>query len=387
MPTSPRIALVYLARHAEGTAPLHRFKDSYTRHAAGIEHELVVIYKGFRQTSSLDSSRSIFASLPHVGIEIADTGFDIGAYLVTAAKVNHEYLCFVNTFTEIAAGGWLGHLYRCAALPGVGIAGATGSYESLKSSLELTNKLRWLCNEVRIGYDERLVYYYDFIVGLACPTWKARGAGRPVSSLETFLARLKALRWRYKGSASLADVFRPARPAAPLDDQFERHWNQLLGPGRPMADYAQFPAFPNPHIRSNGFMVNRELLLESGFKAPDSKIGACAFESGTDSLTSRLRRNGFRSMVVDSQGCGYDVQDWSRSRTFRLSEQEDLLLHDKQTRSFDLMSAGERLTHRRLTWGDYAGPPPEDFPDAGLRFAIDETAIGIGRPPLAPVPK
>lgn len=370
MPSS-RVAIAYLARHAEGIAPLRRFVASYARHSPGIEHDLVVIYKGFGQTGSLESARSIFAPLPHVGIELADAGFDIGAYLAAAARLNHEYLCFVNTFTEVAAGGWLGHLYRSAASPGVGIAGATGSYESLHSSLKLANKLRWLCNEVRIGYDERLVYYHDFVVALACPTWKAQGTGRSVPLWETILARLKALRWRCKGAASVADVFRPAASGAALDDQFERHWNQLLRPGRMMADYAQFPVFPNPHIRSNGFIVNRERLLDLGLEAPGSKIGACAFESGVDNLTALLKRKGFRSLVVDNQGREYDVRDWSRSRTFRLGEQEDLLLHDKQTRGFDLMPPGERLTHRRLTWGDYLGPPPKDYPDANLRFAID----------------
>jgi hypothetical protein len=380
MPSSHRIALAYLARHAEGEAPLLRFRDSYARYAAGIEHQLVVIYKGFRQAGPLDSARSIFASLPHVGIEVADTGFDIGAYLAAAARLDHEYLCFANTFTEVNADGWLGHLYRNAALPGVGIAGATGSYESLRNSLKLTHKLRWLCNEVGVDYDERLLHYYDFVIGLACPRWKARGTGRPVTPWQELVFRLKASAWRGLGSASLADFLRPVSRDAPLDEQFERHWSQLLRPGRIMADYAQFPAFPNPHIRSNGFLIHRERFLELGFTAPRSKIGACVFESGSGSLTARLRRKGLRALVIDKDGRGYDVQDWTRSRTFRLSEQEDLLLHDKQTRGFDQMPPGERLTHRRLTWGDYLGAPPDDYPDVGLRLAVDEAATGNAAP-------
>lgn len=386
MPSGPRLALVYLARHAEGLAPLRRFVASHAGHHAGAEHELVVIYKGYEQASTLEAARAVFASHPHLGIEIPDAGFDIGAYLAAAARLKHEYLCFVNTFTEVAADGWLGYLYRNAASPDVGIAGATASYESLNTSLKLTNKLRWLCNELRIGYDPRLVYYYDFILDLACGTWKAEGSGRPVSSFEALLARLKALRWRIKGSATLADMFRPASTNVPLDDQFERHWRQLLRPGRMMADYARFPEFPNPHVRSNGFIVNRERLNETGFKAPDSKIGSCVFESGLDSLTSRMRRNGLRALVVDKLGGGYDVQDWSRSRTFRLAGQEGLILHDKQTRSFETMPPGEQYTHRRLTWGDYLGPAVTDFPDVGLRLAVDETATGNGRPGRAPAP-
>ena len=386
MPSSPRIALVYLARRAEGPAPLRRFVGSYARHPAGIDHELVVLYKGFEPGSALDEARSIFGSLPHIGLEMSDVGFDIGPYLAAAARLSHDYLCFVNTFVEIAVEGWLGHLHRNAALPGVGIVGATGSYESLRSSVQLSEKIRWLCNDVQIPYDERLVFYYDFVIDVRCRIWKARGAGQAYPAWEALLSRLKTTVWRHRGSASFADVFRPASRQASLDDQFERHWNRLLGPGRILADYAQFPPFPNPHIRSNGFMVGRERLLESGFKAPDTKIGACVFESGADSLTSRLRQRGLRALVVDKHGRGYDVHDWSRSRTFRLSAQEHLLLHDKQTRSFDLMPRGSQLALRRLTWGDYAGPPPGDFPDLGLRFPIDDTVTGIAAPLSAQAP-
>ena len=377
MPSDRRIALVYLARHAEGLAPLRRFVESYARHPAGIEHDLVIVYKGFERDSALEAARSTFAPLTHVAIEVGDAGFDIGAYLTAAAKLQHEYLCFANTFVEIAADGWLGHLHRNAALPDVGIVGATGSYESLKSTQKLIQKVRWLCNEARVAYDPRLVLYYDHIVELGCRIWKAKGTGQPYSRREAVLARLKAIGWRYRGAASFADVFRPATRERSLDDQFEKHWAGLIAPGRFLADYAQFPEFPNPHIRTNGFMIGRERLLDLGFQAPGSKLGACAFESGADSLTARLRRKGLRALVVDKHGRGYDSQDWSRSSTFRLGAQENLLLHDKQTRSFDLMPPGTQATHRRVTWGDYGGPPPKGFPDVGLRFPIDEAVTGV----------
>jgi hypothetical protein len=369
------IALVYLARAAEGLDPLRRFRDSYAAHPAGIDHNLVVIYKGFRQAGALDAARAVFAPLRHAGIELPDAGYDIGAYLGAARRLADDYVCFVNTFTEVAAAGWLGHLHRQAVSPEVGIAGATGSYESLHSSLELANKVRWLCNDLRIPYDRRLVHYYDFVLRVACPTWKRRGSGARISAAEDLLARLKAWRWRYRASRSFVEAARRASPALPVNEQFERHWSQLLRPGRPMADYAQFPPFPNPHVRTNGFMLRRDRLLELGFPTPPSKIAACAFESGAEGLTSRLRRRGLRARVVDRQGRGYDVHEWPGSRTFRLQEQQDLLVRDKQTRAFDAMPPGERYTHRRLTWGSYAGPAPADFPDLDLPFADDAARL------------
>ena len=40
-------AVVYLARRKEGLEPLRRFVDTYGKTAAGVPHDLIVIYKGF----------------------------------------------------------------------------------------------------------------------------------------------------------------------------------------------------------------------------------------------------------------------------------------------------------------------------------------------------
>jgi len=61
------------------------------------------------------------------------------------------------------------------------------------------------------------------------------------------------------------------------------------------------------------------------------------------------------------------VPNWSKSRTFRLGDQADLLLTDNQSRAFAAMSAGGRATYARITWGDYLAAPP-DFPDLGFAF-------------------
>src|SRR4051794_35101251 len=110
-----RIGVVYLARMAEGIAPLERFAESYVKYPAGVAHDLVVLYKGYENAAELHAAKSIFAATPHIGVELPDTGFDIGAYLSAAHLLDHDYLCFVNTFTEIAAEEWLASLYRAVA--------------------------------------------------------------------------------------------------------------------------------------------------------------------------------------------------------------------------------------------------------------------------------
>ncbi|EIG62334.1 hypothetical protein Bra1253DRAFT_07251 [Bradyrhizobium sp. WSM1253] len=44
----PKIAVVYLARCAEGVARVSKFIDSYKRRPVGIAHDLVIVWKGFQ---------------------------------------------------------------------------------------------------------------------------------------------------------------------------------------------------------------------------------------------------------------------------------------------------------------------------------------------------
>jgi hypothetical protein len=359
------LALVYLARKAEGEGPLRRFVDTYLRHPAGIDHDLVVIYKGFGQSKDLTHARSLIRAIPHMGIELTDTGFDIGAYLVAARQLEHDFLCFVNTFTEVVADGWLLSLYRAASSPAVGIVGAMGSYESLHSTLKLSHKVRWLCNEAAIAYDERLDHYFDFVTAVVCKAWRARGKGEQLPAGAKLLEYAKTLGWRLRSSASAGDFFQPLASGVPLDEQFERRWRTLIGTGRHFEDYARIRTFPNPHIRTNGFMLARRRLLELGFDTPTTKMHACFFESGMHGVTSRLRENGLGAIVVGKDGRGFDVQDWFRSNTYRLGDQSNLLITDNQTRRMSEMPPGSRLTHMRLAWGDYAGAAPKDYPNLG----------------------
>ena len=333
------VAAVFLARRAEGEAPLRSFVESYRRHPAGIEHDLVVIYKGF------DGPHDRLP-VPHHGIEVSDAGLDIGAYLTAARQLPHRYVCFLNTFAEIAADGWLAALHRFASEPGVGVAGAMGSLESLQTTLKLSHKVRWLCNDAHVPYNEALDRYFEFVTAVACKRWR----GVNLSMRERFIEQAKTVGWRLR---------------APGKD-FEQRWKALIAPGGHFADYAKIPPFPNPHIRSNVFMVERERLLGLGYAAPATKIQACLFESGMDGMTARLRRSGLAAIVVGKDGRGFDLPEWTASNTYRLGGQANLLATDNQTRRMANLSPATRFTFARLAWGDALGAPPADYPDLGI---------------------
>jgi hypothetical protein len=347
------IGVVYLAWHGLGCETFRRFAESYRLQPAGCEHDLIVVYAGFEQRQLLREARSVFRDILHVGIEFMDVKLDIGYYLETSRRVQYEYLCFLNTYTELLTPNWLAHLHTHAALESVGIVGAAASYESLYATLGLYHKINWLRHTSGYKISERTAYYYDFLITASGPDAVIEPEVQlPSRRLERIIAQAA----RYVKQRE-------------QDIGFENYWGTLTSPNNALAEYRRFPAFPNPHIRSNGFMVRRSRLASFDSSKIQTKLDACAFESGADSLTTQLRRTGLAAIVVDRKGQGYNVPDWCRSGTFRLGNQPGLIMTDNRSREFAKMSPAMRIVHSRVTWGDYLGPAPADFPDFGYSFA------------------
>ncbi len=104
--------------------------------------------------------------------------------------------------------------------------------------------------------------------------------------------------------------------------------------------------FPNPHLRTNGFAMRRQTILDLEWPTGLDKLQTVALEGGSRSLTRQVRERGLEAMVVGRDGA-YPPQSWRRSRTFRVGEQENLLLSDNRTRHYQ--EAG-RLTRAGLAW-------------------------------------
>jgi hypothetical protein len=339
---SETVGVVYLARGANGLEALERFVASYTRFPAGAEHELIVLYKGFIQSTELKKARLLFRGLPHRAIEVSDDGYDIGSYLETCYRVSQDYLCFFNTHSELVSAGWLASLAAHGSRDEVGIVGAMGSYESLASTVQLLESAIYTaCTSSDKHY--RLAQYFDFLLPRFRPDWYGTGQNDKLSYRCTDFDRQQSLR----GTA-------------------------LIWEGAPEMDLSLFSSFPNPHIRSNAFLIRRALLLSNHLAPIRTKVDANLFESGTHGLTAQICRSGRVALVVGRDGRGYDLSNWPRSNTFRLANQQNLWIEDNHTRAFASMSKHARLVHQRMTWGDYLGPAPEDFPDLGLHFEVGQ---------------
>lgn len=258
--SNPSVAVVFLARGYEQDhlQRFRRFLRSYIQQAAGCDHKLYVIFKGFQNSQAENDARMLFASVPHSGYSMEDSGFDIGAYARMVREVEEDFVSFFNSHSEIMAENWLYKLVCNLRDPSVGMVGATGSYESL-----------------------------NYI-------------------------------------------------------------------------HPDFPPFPNPHLRTNAFMLRvshaRQFFSDEIIQ---TKADAWRFESGAHSLTQQVFAVGLSCLIVGRNGCGYGHRSWMQSETYRQGLQSNLLVLDNVTRSYNCMLPNERASAIKRTWGEPV--PPKSF--------------------------
>lgn len=332
------VGVVYLARAAEGEAPVKRFIDSYCNHAAGIPHDLIVVFKGFDDQNRIGHIAGLFRDIAHVSMQMEDVGYDIGAYFHVARSATYKTLCFLNSFSEIAAGDWLRSMVDALDVSGVSLVGASGSYESIQDTTQVFMRLCWLLNVERIRVTPRLRDRFEFLFQVDTdPRWLADG-----SMVASDADDAVALNYFNDPEA---------------EQRFQVYWRR-----RVLTDLAyvlDFPHFPNAHIRSNGFMIRRATLL-SLFPDIDTsdKRAAYNFECGPSSLTRRIKVSGASAMVVDRAGRAWPESSWAESNTFRLGRQEGLLIRDNQTARYDSCCAAAQASYQAMTWGLIADDTP-----------------------------
>ncbi len=129
--TSKPIAVVHLALKSYGLEAFEAFVDSYRRHPAGIDHDLVVALKGFSGPADAATHYRLLEDFPFHPVFVPDHGLDIGTYFHIAGLLEADYFCFLNSRTLIMADDWLAKLAAAFADSGVGLAGATSSFQSL----------------------------------------------------------------------------------------------------------------------------------------------------------------------------------------------------------------------------------------------------------------
>lgn len=111
-----------------------------------------------------------------------------------------------------------------------------------------------------------------------------------------------------------------------------------------------FRPFPNPHIRTNAFIISRDTMLKVWPRGIYLKPTSYLFESGRWGLTWRVEKLGFRIVLVGNEGI-YKTQDWPSANLFRAEDESNLLVADNQTRKYAASSGEEKASLRKMAWG------------------------------------
>jgi len=112
-----------------------------------------------------------------------------------------------------------------------------------------------------------------------------------------------------------------------------------------------FAPFPNPHIRTNGFLIERELFLNLTFISIKKKYDAYRMESGRNGFTQQIIKKGLKPLVVDKNGEIYEIEKWKKSCTFWIGSQVNLLISDNQTRKYLEADHQQKKFFTFMAWG------------------------------------
>lgn len=119
------------------------------------------------------------------------------------------------------------------------------------------------------------------------------------------------------------------------------------------AHVRKFSTFPNPHLRSNAFIVRRELFVSfiKNQRIPRCKRDALLFESGRAGFSAYLINQGLKILVVGADGKTYQPKEWISSQTFRVRNQINLIVSDNQTTVYDEADSPTKIVLEKLAWG------------------------------------
>lgn len=326
-----------MCRLADGELAARKFIASYLAHPAGTDHELHVIFKGFPDQHTLTLRQSLFTGLSINPIELEDKGYDVGSYFAAAKLISNSRLIFFNGYTELLADNWLRKFDDTLSLPGVGVVGATGSWQSLSSYYEVL---------IRLGLDEitRLPVYLPSLLG--------RTRSEPHSA-----RRMNGSEIRENGNGRHATAFR-------------RGLYLLLRPDWYFLKLYEYGRYPNPHIRTNSFMIERSRFLALDQPSFEHKSGAYKFESGRRSMTRQILAQRLRPVVIDRAGKAYEVAEWKTSSTYWAGRQVNLIAADNRTRQY-----ANGSSELRVRLQDYAWVPPSRWTLKAHRYRIQDDRV------------
>jgi hypothetical protein len=289
------ITVAFLARGVDGGLDaVEAFFASYDRHPAGAPHFLVILAKGWEGVPGRERLGKMAVAAGAAVLDLPDDGYDWGAYFRLSAIAQTEYLVLLNTHSRILKDNWLALLDAQIKRPGIGLAGCTGSWGTIGWN--------WVPPIFHIGR-----------------RWRNN-------------KRVKAI-----GFTVWVGL---------------RYLYFLLSHRR------HFPSFPNPHIRSNAFILRTTHMREFAgkHKLPNAKHEAHHLECGHDGLSRFIETKGLGLLLCGADGVGHVPSSWPDSDIFCCPDQPNLLVADNVTSDYANRTQRMKRELELVFWGRTLAP-------------------------------
>jgi hypothetical protein len=113
-----------------------------------------------------------------------------------------------------------------------------------------------------------------------------------------------------------------------------------------------FNSFPNPHIRTSGFLIKGEHYYNF---IKDKKIyckeDSWYLEAGKKGITTYFKSKKFNIYVVNSDGNFFTEKNWKFSETYNYKDQNKNIISDKHTRKYSESNFEKKIYYQKITWG------------------------------------
>jgi len=139
-----------------------------------------------------------------------------------------------------------------------------------------------------------------------------------------------------------------------FNNAFYRHKNDsYLSAFIKILKYLIFvPQFPNPHIRTTGFLIHAKNYLEFiQNKKFHNKFESLLIESGKNSFTNYFIKKGFEIVVVNNKNKIFYKDEWKSSETFSFRNQSGFIISDNQIRKYSKLDKKNRQKNSYKCWG------------------------------------
>jgi hypothetical protein len=276
------ICVVHLVWVPLGVEPFKKFLLSYSTYRAGMDHDLLIVFNGFKSEQELVEYKNLLSDYKYKSLLLWKFRLDIESYFAASKNFKYKYFCFLNSYSRILDHEWLLKMYSVISRQDVGLVGATGSWESL---------------------------YTNFINGL----------------------------YRIEDKVFLRRMVKRCKQNI-----------------KKMKKKYRFDPFPSYHIRTNGFMISRDVMQKIHSGLIFRKTDAYKFENGKSSMTKQILNMGLKILVIGRDGKGYEKEEWYKSETFRQGNQSNLLIADNQTTIYSVADPETKRILSQRTWGDRA---------------------------------